>query len=75
MVMLIKIVIISALFFIVFHLFRALPILLKDPSSKDNNTHKLSYHLGWRIGLSIGLFFILILLMLFGAITPNPTPF
>lgn len=69
--LLFKILIIGFLLFIVFNLFRALFIMVKN----DPNGPKMSEFLGKRVLFSAILLLIIILAMVFGGISPNPRPY
>lgn len=68
--MLIKILLISLLLVIIISLFKALPVMLKGQSSRP-----MSHYLGWRIGLSVLTFMLIVIALLTGVITPNPRPY
>ncbi|WP_305406065.1 DUF2909 domain-containing protein [Photobacterium leiognathi] len=68
--MLIKILLIGLLLVIIISLFKALPVMLKGQSSRP-----MSHYLGWRIGLSVLAFILIIIALLTGVITPNPRPY
>ncbi|KPA53512.1 DUF2909 domain-containing protein [Photobacterium leiognathi] len=68
--MLIKILLISLLLVIIISLFKALPVMLKGQSSRP-----MSHYLGWRIGLSVLAFMLIVIALLTGVITPNPRPY
>ncbi|PQJ68178.1 MULTISPECIES: DUF2909 domain-containing protein [Photobacterium] len=68
--MLIKILLIGLLLVIIVNLFKALPIMLKGQSSRP-----MSHYLGWRIGLSVVVFSLIVIALLTGVITPNPRPY
>ncbi|MBP2699236.1 DUF2909 domain-containing protein [Photobacterium lucens] len=68
--MLIKILLISLLLVIIISLFKALPVMLKGQSSRP-----MSHYLGWRIGLSVLAFTLIVIALLTGVITPNPRPY
>jgi uncharacterized membrane protein len=69
--MLLKLVIIALLLFIVFNLFRAGFIMLRnDPEQKQ-----MSRFLGRRVFLSVLVLLIIMLAMALGWITPNPRPY
>ncbi|WP_305416991.1 DUF2909 domain-containing protein [Photobacterium leiognathi] len=68
--MLIKILLISLLLVIIISLFKALPVMLKGQSSRP-----MSHYLGWRIGLSVLAFILIVIALLTGVITPNPRPY
>ncbi|WP_318483698.1 DUF2909 domain-containing protein [Photobacterium leiognathi] len=68
--MLIKILLIGLLMVIIISLFKALPVILKGQSSRP-----MSHYLGWRIGLSVLAFILIVIALLTGVITPNPRPY
>tara|TARA_R110002126_G_scaffold43555_15_gene124915 strand:- start:11044 stop:11253 length:210 start_codon:yes stop_codon:yes gene_type:complete len=69
--MLLKLVIIALLLFIVFNLFRAGFIMLRnDPDQKQ-----MSRYLGRRVLYSVLVLLLIMLAMVLGWITPNPRPF
>ncbi|PSW57107.1 DUF2909 domain-containing protein [Photobacterium leiognathi] len=68
--MLIKILLIGLLLVIFISLFKALPVMLKGQSSRP-----MSHYLGWRIGLSVLAFILIVIALLTGVITPNPRPY
>ncbi len=68
--MLIKILLIGLLLVIIISLFKALPVMLKGQSSRP-----MSHYLGWRIGLSVLAFILIVIALLAGVITPNPRPY
>lgn len=69
--MLLKLVIIALLLFIVFNLFRAGIVMLRnDPEQKQ-----MSRFLGRRVFYSVLVLLILLLAMALGWITPNPRPY
>lgn len=68
--MLIKILLLGLLLVIIVNLFKALPIMLKGQSSRP-----MSYYLGWRVGLSVVVFGLIVIALLTGVITPNPRPY
>ncbi|HAW93015.1 MULTISPECIES: DUF2909 domain-containing protein [unclassified Arsukibacterium] len=69
--MLLKLVIIALLLFIVFNLFRAgLVMLRNDPEQKQ-----MSRFLGRRVFLSVLVLLVILLAMALGWITPNPRPY
>jgi len=69
--MLLKLVIIALLLFIVFNLFRAGFIMLRnDPEQKQ-----MSRFLGRRIFYSVLVLLLIMLAMALGWITPNPRPY
>ncbi|PSU99463.1 DUF2909 domain-containing protein [Photobacterium leiognathi] len=68
--MLIKILLIGLLIVIIISLFKALPVMLKGQSSRP-----MSHYLGWRIGLSVLAFILIVIALLTGVITPNPRPY
>ncbi|WP_419237031.1 DUF2909 domain-containing protein [Photobacterium leiognathi subsp. mandapamensis] len=68
--MLIKILLIGLLLVIIISLFKALPVMLKGQSSRP-----MSHYFGWRIGLSVLAFILIVIALLTGVITPNPRPY
>ncbi len=69
--MLLKLVIIALLLFIVFNLFRAGFIMLRnDPEQKQ-----MSRFLGRRVFYSVLVLLIILVAMALGWITPNPRPY
>ncbi|KLV05735.1 MULTISPECIES: DUF2909 domain-containing protein [Photobacterium] len=68
--MLLKALIVCLLIFIIFNLFRALPVMLKGKQA-----YPMSRYLGRRILLSVILFALLLLALASGVITPNPRPY
>ncbi|WP_061014777.1 DUF2909 domain-containing protein [Photobacterium leiognathi] len=68
--MLIKILLIGLLLVIIISLFKALPVMLKGQSSRP-----MSHYLGWRIGLSVLAFILIVIALLTGVIIPNPRPY
>ncbi|OOF11547.1 MULTISPECIES: DUF2909 family protein [unclassified Salinivibrio] len=68
--MLVKAILICLLIFILFNLFRAIPILLNG-----NRSVPLSRFLGRRVLFSVCIFLLLLLALSMGWITPNPRPY
>ncbi|MCJ8272953.1 MAG: DUF2909 domain-containing protein [Psychrosphaera sp.] len=68
--MVIKLVIIGLLLFVVFNLFRALFIMVKN----DPNGPKMSTLIGRRLIFSVIAIIVIVGAMAFGLITPNPRP-
>lgn len=68
--MLIKAMLICLLVFILFNLFRALPVLLKD-----DNSVPLSRYLGRRVLFSVIVFVLLLIALSMGWVAPNPRPY
>jgi uncharacterized membrane protein len=69
--MLLKLAVIALLLFIVFNLFRAGIVMLRnDPEQKQ-----MSRFLGRRVFYSVLVLLILLLAMALGWITPNPRPY
>ncbi|MCC4797762.1 DUF2909 domain-containing protein [Enterovibrio norvegicus] len=68
--MLLKGILVCLLIFIVFNLFRALPILIKG-----NSDVPMSRYLGRRVLLSVIAFVILLIAMATGLIEPNSRPY
>jgi hypothetical protein len=69
--MLIKITLIAILVFIVFQLFRALFLMLKN----DPNQVSMSKYLGRRVLFSVCVMVIVILALVMGWISPHPRPY
>lgn len=67
----IKILIVILLFYILFNLFRALRIMLKN----DTKNTSMSQFLGRRVFFSAVVLLLLIAAMATGLITPNPRPY
>ncbi len=68
--MLLKGILVCLLIFIVFNLFRALPILIKG-----NSDVPMSRYLGRRVLFSVIAFVILLVAMATGLIEPNSRPY
>ncbi|WP_283129861.1 DUF2909 domain-containing protein [Enterovibrio norvegicus] len=68
--MLLKGILVCLLIFIVFNLFRALPILIKG-----NSDIPMSRYLGRRVLFSVIAFVILLIAMATGLIEPNSRPY
>ncbi|RXJ73040.1 hypothetical protein CS022_12190 [Veronia nyctiphanis] len=68
--MLLKGILVCLLIFILFNLFRALPILVKGQSDVP-----MSRYLGRRVFFSVIVFVILLVALATGAIEPNSRPF
>ncbi|MGF1685232.1 DUF2909 domain-containing protein [Photobacterium japonica] len=74
--MLLKALLIGLLIFILFNLFRALPVMLKGNANPSSSSDKpLSHYLGRRILFSVLLFVLLLIAVATGYIEPNPRPF
>jgi len=69
--MLIKIVLVTLLAIVVFSLFQALIVMLKN----DEAAPRMSKFLGRRLIFSALVILFLIVLLLTGVITPNPRPY
>jgi branched-subunit amino acid transport protein AzlD len=69
--MLIKIILVALLLAVVYNLFRALYIMIKN----DEQSPKMSKFLGRRLIFSALVIMLLIILLLTGFITPNPRPY
>lgn len=67
----IKIILISLLAIVVFSLFQALVVMLKN----DEAAPKMSKFLGRRLIFSAVVILVLIILLLTGVIAPNPRPY
>ncbi|MGF1865264.1 DUF2909 domain-containing protein [Enterovibrio norvegicus] len=68
--MLLKGILVCLLIFIIFNLFRALPILIKG-----NSDVPMSRYLGRRVLFSVVAFVILLIAMATGLIEPNSRPY
>jgi hypothetical protein len=69
--MFIKIVLICLLALVVFSLFQALFVMIKN----DDKAPQMSKFLGRRLFFSAAVVLLLITLLLTGVITPNPRPY
>ena len=69
--MLIKILIAVLLVFMVFNLFRAMFVMLRN----DPNQQPMSKYIGRRLIFSVLIVLLLLLAMATGLITPNPRPY
>lgn len=69
--MLIKIVLVALLVFVVFQLFRALYLMLKN----DPNQASMSKHLGRRVMFSVVVMALIILALAMGWIEPHHQPY
>lgn len=69
--MLIKIILILLLAIVVFSLFQALFVMLKN----DESSPKMSKFLGRRLIFSVAVILLLIVLLLTGVITPHQRPY
>lgn len=69
--MLIKFIVVGLLTFMVYNLFRALFIMNKN----DPNKASMSKFIGRRVMTSVVLVLLLLLGILTGVITPNPSPY
>jgi branched-subunit amino acid transport protein AzlD len=69
--MLIKVLLIALLALVIFSLFQALFVMMKN----DENAPKMSKFLGRRLIFSGMVVLLLIILLLTGVVTPNPTPY
>ena len=69
--MFIKIVLICLLALVVFSLFQALFVMIKN----DDKAPQMSNFLGRRLFFSAAVVLLLIILLLTGVITPNPRPY
>lgn len=67
--MVVKVLVVLLLFFILFSLGSGLFYLVKDQGRSDSN--RVLKALTWRIGLSLGLFLLLMLSMYLGWLTPH----
>ena len=73
--MLLKALLIGLLIFILFNLFRALPVMLKGNANPSSSNKPLSHYLGRRILFSVLLFVLLLIAVATGYIEPNPRPY
>lgn len=69
--MFIKLLLIALLMLVVFSLFQALFVMIKN----DEAAPKMSKFLGRRLFFSVAVVLLLIVLLLMGVITPNPRPY
>lgn len=67
----IKVLIIGLLLFVVYNLFRALFVMLKN----DPNGPSMSEFIGKRLKFTALAVIIILLAIMFGVIEPNPRPF
>ncbi|MCG7498927.1 DUF2909 domain-containing protein [Vibrio sp. Of7-15] len=76
MILLLKTLLVFLLGFIIFNLFRALPILLKGPKKDSADTPQtMSSFLGRRVLLSAVVFILLLIGLSSGLITPHLRPY
>ncbi|OEE68743.1 hypothetical protein A1OO_06795 [Enterovibrio norvegicus FF-33] len=68
--MLLKAILVCLLIFIIFNLFRALPIMIKGRTDV-----RMSRYLGRRVLFSVIVFVILLIALATGLIEPNPRPY
>lgn len=68
--MLIKIIIVAALIFMIFNLFKALIVMNKN----DPNKPPMSKYIGRRLMFSVAIVLLLLIGLATGVITPNPAP-
>lgn len=68
--LIIKIILVSCLFFMVYNLFKALFVL----NNKDPNQPSMSKYIGRRVMFSVVIVLLMLLGILTGVITPNPRP-
>lgn len=71
MLITLKILLIAALFYMVYNLFRALMIMNRN----DPNQPPMSQFIGRRVATSAFIIILLLVLIVTGVITPNPRPF
>jgi hypothetical protein len=69
--MLLKIILVGLLLLVIFNLFQALFIMIKN----NEDAPKMSKFLGRRLFFSALVLVIVMLLMMAGIITPNPKPY
>lgn len=70
--MIFKIIIVALLIFMVYNLFRALFIMNKKPDPKQPSMTK---YIGRRLMVSVAIVVLLLIGLLTGVITPNPSPY
>lgn len=71
MELIIKIVIVTALLFVIFNLFKAMFTMI----SPKPNQPSMSKFIGRRLIFSVLVLVILLICLAFGVITPNPRPY
>ena len=71
MLILFKILLVGAMFYMAYNLFRALVIMNKN----DPNQPPMSKFIGRRVATSAAIVIVLLLLIVTGVITPNPRPY
>ena len=71
MPVIVKLIIAALLIFMVYNLFKAMLIMLKEEPSKE----PMSKYLGRRVGAAVAIILIIIVAMATGVITPNPRPY
>ncbi len=69
--MLVKIILVLLLAIVVFSLFQALFVMMKN----DESNPKMSKYLGRRLIFSVAVIVLLIILLLTGVITPHQRPY
>lgn len=69
--MLVKIILVLLLAIVVFSLFQALFVMMKN----DESSPKMSKYLGRRLIFSVAVIVLLIILLLTGVITPHQRPY
>lgn len=69
--MVIKIILLVLLALVVFSLFQALWVMIKN----DDAAPKMSKFLARRLFFSVAIVLLLIILLLTGVVTPNPRPY
>lgn len=69
--MLLKVILILLLLFIVYQLFRAMLLMLRS----EPGNHKMSTHLGRRVGLSVLVIILILIAVAFGWLQPHQRPY
>ena len=69
--MLVKIILVLLLAIVVFSLFQALFVMMKN----DESSPKMSKYLGRRLIFSVAVIVLLIILLLTGVVTPHQRPY
>lgn len=74
--LLFKIIIVSLLIFMIYNLFKALIVMNKKPLAKDDpNYVSMTKFIGRRLMISVAIVLLLLIGLLTGLITPNPSPY
>ena len=69
--MIIKIIIGALIVFMLFNLFKAMMVMLKDDPDKP----PMSKYIGRRVMISAAIVILILIAMATGLITPNPSPY